>query len=70
MKKYRCLVDLRYPTDPAIIRKLKAGEDIPMHRRGARIAARGEIVTDLPAVSIPGLLEARWIEEVKDGAEE
>lgn len=68
MKQFRCLVDLRYPTDPRVIKRLKDGEDIPMHQRGARVAVCGEIVTDLPAVSIPGLLKARWIEEVKDGA--
>lgn len=32
-----------------------------------KMAAYGEIVDDLPKVSIPGLLEKGWLEEVTDG---
>ena len=68
MKKYKVLIDLFYPTDPKILKALVTGENLPMKGRWMKHVKAGSIVSDIPAVSIPGLLEAGRIEEVKDGA--
>lgn len=65
--KYLVLVGLDYPTDPSIIRRLKAGEDIPFEQRKMKRAEPGEIVEDLPKESAPWLLAQGCIEEVSDG---
>jgi len=65
-KKYRTLISgLCYPTDPRIIRRLIAGEKIPLGERGMCEPHRvGDIVDDLPRTEIAGLIKAGWIEEV------
>lgn len=65
--RYRALRDLFYPIDKAIVRRLAAGEDLPMRARGMRVVAAGDIADDLPAISVPVLLAKGWIEEVTDG---
>ena len=69
MRTYRVLVaGLRYPTDPRIIRRLTDGEDVPMGQRNMCEPRQiGDIVDDLPRPSVPGLIEAGWIEEVENG---
>ena len=63
-KQYLIKQTLWYPTDKAVIARLKAGENLPIKERGPiRQAEPGEIVSDLPLVSIPGLLEHDYIEE-------
>lgn len=68
MKKYRALVDLFYPTDAKVLRALAAGENLPLRGRRMKHVAAGDEVTDIPPVSVKGLLEAGRIEEVSDGA--
>lgn len=67
VERYRVLDEaLHWPKDPAIIRRLLAGEQIPMEERGEiRTALQGEIVTDLPAGSVGWLLEQGRIERVE-----
>lgn len=63
--RYRALRNLKYPTDPGVIRRLAAGENLPFKERGKlKRVETGQIVTDLPAVSIPVLLAKGWIEAV------
>ena len=66
MKKYRVLVSgLSYPIDSRILRRLAAGEEIPLsQRKMCRPHRINDIVDDIPKVSIPGLIKAGWIEEV------
>lgn len=61
---YRVLVGLDYPTNPHAVERILAGEDVPWAERGARRAEPGDVVRDLPAASIPGLLAKGRIEEV------
>lgn len=69
--KYRVLVPgLTYPTDPRIVRRIVAGEDIPLGRRGmCEPHAVGDIVDDVPRSSIPGLLKAGWIASAEEVSE-
>ena len=69
MSKYRVLVDgLTYPLDPRILRRLAAGEQIPLsQRRMCEPHKVGDLVEDVPRMCIAGLLKARWIEEVNCG---
>ena len=66
--KYRVLVDgLTYPTDPRILRRLAAGEQIPLGKRGmCEPHPIGDIVDDLPRGSIAGLIAAGWVEPVEE----
>ena len=65
--RYRALVALEYPTDTATIRRIRAGEDIPpSQRRGVREVNAGEVIDDVPAVSVPWLLEQGLIEAVEE----
>lgn len=68
MAKYRVLIELHYPTDPRVVRRLRDGEEIQMHHRHLKHVQPGEIVSDIPSVSVKGLLEAGWIEEVSNDA--
>lgn len=61
-QRYRVLVDLNYPTDPKVIKRLLAGENLPMEERRMKAAAAGEIVDDIPTCSVPWLLEQGCIE--------
>lgn len=65
-KRYRVLTGLEYPTDPAIIRRILAGDVRPEDRSANRQVEAGEIVDDVPAVSVPWLLVQGVIEEVTD----
>ncbi len=67
-KRYRVLCpDLTYPTDAAAIATImERRERVPWHRRGNKRVEQGAIVTDIPPVSIPGLLAKGAIEEVSD----
>lgn len=70
MTEYRVRQRLWYPTTPAVIRRLKNGEPIPMKDRGLKVANEGEVVSDLPRDSIAWLLADGLIEPVggDDGA--
>lgn len=57
VKRYRVLVELTYPT-PATV-------TLPREKWVRKTAAVGAIVSDIPATSIPWLLEQGQIEEVK-----
>ena len=63
---YRALRALYYPTDPAIVKRLVAGENLRMGERQMREVEAGTIVEDLPEVSVPGLLKAKWIERLPE----
>ena len=54
---YEVVVGLSYPTDPAIVARLARGDRIPAPDRGLKRAEPGEIVDDIPSVSVPWLLE-------------
>ena len=69
MTAYRALRELRYPTDPEIVARLVAGENPPLRARHMKTVAAGMAVDDLPAESIPLLLEKGWIEEAYPHAE-
>ena len=62
---YRALVDLFYPTDTSIVRRLADGENLPMRGRGMKHVPAGTVVDDIPAVSIPVLLAKGKIERVE-----
>ena len=68
MKSYRVLCpDLTYPTDAqAIATIMERREQVPWHRRGNKTVYHGAVVSDIPAVSVPGLLAKGAIEEVPD----
>lgn len=57
MKKYRVLVEITYPTPATML--------LPRDQWVRKTAAVGAIVSDIPATSIPWLLEQGQIEEVK-----
>lgn len=63
--RYRVIVGLDYPTSAAILRRLMEGENIPFPERKMRRAEPGEIVSDIPASSVPALIEKGYIEAVK-----
>ena len=67
--RYRVLIPsgIEYPTDLAIIRKLRRGERLPYEQRGHKRAECGDIVGDIPKDSVPSLLEKGWIESVEGG---
>lgn len=71
-KRYRALMGLSYPTDPNAIKRIiearDRGERLPWEERGPiKEVKAGEIVDDIPAVSVPHLLERGRIEEVEPG---
>lgn len=69
MARYRALNTIEYPTDPAIIARLRAGENLPYNQRGAiRRLKPGDIADDLPAASIAGLLARGDIEVAPEPA--
>ncbi len=61
---YRALIDLAYPTDADIIDRLVAGEDVPWEDRSIKQVGAGELVSDIPTVSLPWLLEQGLVEPV------
>lgn len=67
-RAYRVLThDLSYATDRGAIARIKRGEKVPARDRKEKQAKVGDVVTDLPSESIPGLLEHGYIEEVVGG---
>lgn len=66
-KRYRVLTGLNYPTDPKVLRRLEAGENLSPEERKEKRVEMGEIVSDIPSGSVDWLLEAGYIEEVGDG---
>jgi len=64
-QRYRILTGLNYPTSPSLVRHLSAGGAWPESAVLAR-AVPGDVVDDLPAVSIPWLLAAGAIEPVTE----
>lgn len=60
--RFRVLKGINYPTDPEILRRLRAGENIPWPDRQMRRAEPGDVVDDLPTASVPWLLEDGAIE--------
>ena len=70
-QRYRLNVNLGYQTDPAIVRRHAKGDVRPedMERLSERVA--GEVVDDIPAHSLPWLLEQELVEAVEgaDGKE-
>lgn len=67
VRRFRALRELWYPTDPAVIARIRANAKVPMRDRGMKTILAGDVVEDIPAVSIRVLLEKGWIEEVIDG---
>lgn len=61
--QYRAVVGLSYPTDPKVIARLQKGEQIPWEERGMKRAEAGEVLDDIPSVSVPWLLDQGLIEE-------
>lgn len=53
-------------TDDDQLARLVAGEYIPHEERKTRRAPSGEIVRDLPTISVPSLLASGKIEPVED----
>ena len=62
--QYRALKNLLYTTskDDAVIQKLRRLETVSRAEAAWKEIEVGDIVDDLPALSIPGLLENGWIE--------
>lgn len=67
MPRYRVLVPISYPTDPAVLARIRKGERVPMAERGLKRVARGSVVSDIPERSIPWLIEQGCIERVGEG---
>lgn len=66
-KRYRALRGLSYPTDPRVIKRIRSGERVPWEERKVKEVEAGEVVDDIPAVSVPHLLANGIIEEVEEG---
>jgi len=64
-RRYRVLVGLNYPTSPSVLTRLAAGEDVPREQRHETRAEPGDIVDDLPEMSVKWLLKKGIIEEVE-----
>ena len=65
--RYRALTGLAYATNAAAIERIQKGEEVSLEERDIVEASAGDVVTDIPAVSIPWLLEQGLIEEAVDG---
>jgi len=65
--RYRVLVPISYPTDPAILARIRQGERVPMAERGMKRIPAGRVVADIPERSIPWLVEQGCIERVGEG---
>lgn len=64
--RYRALVGLSYPTDPDVVRRLQAGERVSPEELRLRHVDRGEVVDDIPEVSVSWLLQTGAIEPVTE----
>ena len=68
-QRYRVLVEgFCYPTDPAVIKRLLAGEQVPWQERKVKEVPAGAVVDDVPAASVASCLAQGWIEPVEGGA--
>lgn len=65
-KHFRCNVPIEYPTDPAVIRRVLAGEKVPYAERKMKRAEAGEIVMDLPQHSVIWMVRKGWIDPVEE----
>lgn len=63
---YRTTRALEYPTSPAVLRKLRAGENLSLAERQHKRVRAGTIVTDLPEESVKVLLKKGWIENLAE----
>lgn len=63
-KRLRAVVDLWYPTDPDIIARLLAGENLRWGERGVRRVRAGEFCDDLPIGSRAVQIAKGRVEEV------
>jgi hypothetical protein len=66
--KHRVLVEggIDYPTDPAIVARLLAGEQVPWEERKTKHVAQGRVAGDIPACSVEPLKKLGWIEAVEE----
>lgn len=62
--QYRVLVPISYPTDPAVLARIRKGERVPMAERGLKRVPPGRVVSDIPERSIPWLTQQGCIERV------
>ena len=63
-KRYRALVAMSYPSDPAIVAALQAHKPVPQTYDVTEVEP-GQIAEGLPECSVPWLLQDGRIEEVK-----
>lgn len=66
-RRFRALRGLNYPTDPAVVDRLLSGERVPREDRKEKRVEAGDIVDDIPSVSVANLLSRGYIEEVSNG---
>ncbi len=57
---------LTYPADPDIVRRLLAGENIPIPERGLKEVGEGDIVDDIPACSLAALIDKGYVEALPE----
>ena len=69
MTQYRVLIPsgIEYPTDPAIVRRIKRGEKVAYAERGHKRAEAGDVVDDIPKESVSVLVRKGWIESAGEG---
>ena len=66
---YRVLKEFWYPTVPAAIKQVKAGENVPIKQRGLQRALVGDVLTlskDI-VTSLAGKSDGPYVEEVLNG---
>lgn len=69
MSKHRVLnTAISYPTSADVIARLIAGEQIPIEERGMVTRVAGDIVDDIPDISVEHLIAEGAIEAVADEA--
>jgi hypothetical protein len=61
---YEVLIGLTYPSDPAVVARIRNGDHVPLEERGIKRVAAGEIVDDIPECSIEDLLARGAIERL------
>lgn len=66
-KRYRALQEFWYPGSRDAIRRLRAGEDVPLRERQERHVRPGDIIADAPRELVAGWLAKGRVEEVADG---
>lgn len=67
--QYRVLKEFFYPTDAAVMRRLKAGDNPPLRARKLHHAMPGDVLA-LPreiVLSVSGMSGGPYVEEVPDG---